>query len=309
MPVWLSSSDSHSIHRGLQMDDDGVLGISNWGYYDQPSKNNQLGLQLMSGMSLEQQQQRGRKPVLSSNAATFLHCDMTEQQSVRSSTSMEIIREGWLHNREKMIQMFPPTHHNCYTLQFDPAPTTEQSKEIKIEEESGRRRTHQDVPQTVVPLNKKKKKNKQDQPCKIPKVAKSKIVRDEMDGGDSSSVPKVGRSDSSVRKNTEVTINGIDLDISRIPTPVCTCTGVPRPCYRWGVGGWQSACCTTSISMHPLPVSTKRRGSRIAGRKMSHGAFKKVLEKLAGEGYNLSNRIDLRSHWAKHGSNKFVTIR
>ena len=42
---------------------------------------------------------------------------------------------------------------------------------------------------------------------------------------------------------------------------------------------------------------------------MSLGAFKKVLEKLAGEGYDFSNPIDLRTHWAKHGTNKFVTIR
>uniref|UniRef100_A0A0E0EVC0 GAGA-binding transcriptional activator n=1 Tax=Oryza meridionalis TaxID=40149 RepID=A0A0E0EVC0_9ORYZ len=41
---------------------------------------------------------------------------------------------------------------------------------------------------------------------------------------------------------------------------------------------------------------------------MSHGAFKKVLEKLAGEGYNLNNPIDLKTFWAKHGTNKFVTI-
>ncbi|KAI3796269.1 hypothetical protein L1987_38936 [Smallanthus sonchifolius] len=43
--------------------------------------------------------------------------------------------------------------------------------------------------------------------------------------------------------------------------------------------------------------------------KMSQGAFKVVLEKLASDGYNLENAIDLRSHWAKHGTNKFVTIR
>jgi hypothetical protein len=42
---------------------------------------------------------------------------------------------------------------------------------------------------------------------------------------------------------------------------------------------------------------------------MSQGAFKKVLEKLAGEGYNLANPIDLKTFWAKHGTNKFVTIR
>uniref|UniRef100_A0A0D9XHB8 GAGA-binding transcriptional activator n=1 Tax=Leersia perrieri TaxID=77586 RepID=A0A0D9XHB8_9ORYZ len=110
------------------------------------------------------------------------------------------------------------------------------------------------------------------------------------------------------RKNIGMVINGIDLDLSRIPTPVCSCTGSPQQCYRWGAGGWQSACCTTTISTYPLPMSTKRRGARIAGRKMSHGAFKKVLEKLAGEGYNLNNPIDLKTFWAKHGTNKFVTI-
>jgi hypothetical protein len=55
-------------------------------------------------------------------------------------------------------------------------------------------------------------------------------------------------------------------------------------------------------------MNTKRRAIRIAGRKMSQGAFKKVLEKLTGEGYNLNNPIDL-TFWAKHGTYKFVTIR
>ncbi|CAI9774678.1 unnamed protein product [Fraxinus pennsylvanica] len=111
------------------------------------------------------------------------------------------------------------------------------------------------------------------------------------------------------KKNLDIIINGVDIDISAIPIPVCSCTGTPQQCYRWGCGGWQSACCTTTISMYPLPMSTKRRGARIAGRKMSQGAFKKVLEKLASEGYNLVNPIDLKTYWAKHGTNKFVTIR
>jgi outer membrane biosynthesis protein TonB len=111
------------------------------------------------------------------------------------------------------------------------------------------------------------------------------------------------------RKTVGMVINGIELDLSNIPTPVCSCTGTPQQCYRWGAGGWQSACCTTSISTYPLPMNAKRRGARIAGRKMSQGAFKKVLEKLAGEGYNLANPIDLKTFWAKHGTNKFVVIR
>ncbi|KAI3497966.1 hypothetical protein L1887_33624 [Cichorium endivia] len=118
-----------------------------------------------------------------------------------------------------------------------------------------------------------------------------------------------GQRSKVVKRSMDVVINGIDMDISGIPIPVCSCTGTPQQCYRWGSGGWQSACCTTTISMYPLPMSTKRRGARIAGRKMSNGAFKKVLEKLASEGYNFANAIDLRAHWAKHGTNKFVTIR
>ncbi|KAJ6318487.1 hypothetical protein OIU76_013934 [Salix suchowensis] len=111
------------------------------------------------------------------------------------------------------------------------------------------------------------------------------------------------------KKSVDVVINGIDMDISGIPIPICSCTGTPQQCYRWGCGGWQSACCTTNVSIYPLPMSTKRRGARIAGRKMSQGAFKKVLEKLAAEGYNFANPIDLKTYWARHGTNKFVTIR
>ena len=118
-----------------------------------------------------------------------------------------------------------------------------------------------------------------------------------------------GHRAKAARKNMDVVINGINMDFSSIPIPVCSCTGTPQQCYRWGCGGWQSACCTTTISMYPLPMSTKRRGARIAGRKMSQGAFKKVLEKLASENFNFADAIDLRYHWARHGTNKFVTIR
>lgn len=111
------------------------------------------------------------------------------------------------------------------------------------------------------------------------------------------------------KRSLDMVINGIELDLSGIPAPLCTCTGQPQQCYRWGAGGWQSACCTTAISVYPLPMSGKRRGARISGRKMSQGAFKKVLEKLAGEGQDFSSPINLKPFWAKHGTNKFVTIR
>lgn len=96
-----------------------------------------------------------------------------------------------------------------------------------------------------------------------------------------------------------------------VPTPIpyCSCTGMNQQCYRWGNGGWQSACCTTLISMFPLPLNPKKRGSRLAGRKMSAGAFDKLLEKLVSEGVNINLPVDLREHWAKHGTNRYVTLR
>ncbi|XP_024530393.1 barley B recombinant-like protein A [Selaginella moellendorffii] len=93
------------------------------------------------------------------------------------------------------------------------------------------------------------------------------------------------------------------------PAPFCSCTGTNQQCYRWGNGGWQSACCTTKISMYPLPMNPKKKGSRVAGRKMSAGAFMKLLDRLTAEGVDVNSSVDLRPHWAKHGTNRYVTIK
>ncbi|WOL15042.1 protein BASIC PENTACYSTEINE7 [Canna indica] len=111
------------------------------------------------------------------------------------------------------------------------------------------------------------------------------------------------------KKNQDNSAEGIEIDLSSVPVPVCSCTGVPRQCYRWGSGGWQSSCCTTTLSEYPLPMSPSRPGVRRAGRKMSIGAYGKLLQRLAAEGYDLSYAVDLKDHWARHGTNKFVTIR
>lgn len=111
------------------------------------------------------------------------------------------------------------------------------------------------------------------------------------------------------KRNQDDTFEGTLVDFSSVPAPVCSCTGVPRQCYRWGSGGWQSSCCTTSISEYPLPISSSRPGARLAGRKMSIGAYGKLLRRLANEGHDLSYAVDLKDHWARHGTNKFVTIR
>ncbi|KAF3646679.1 hypothetical protein FXO38_19061 [Capsicum annuum] len=67
-------------------------------------------------------------------------------------------------------------------------------------------------------------------------------------------------------------LNQINFDESAMPVPVCSCTGTTQPCYKWGHGGWQSACCTTTISMYPLPQISNKRYSRVGRRKMGSGA-------------------------------------
>jgi len=104
-------------------------------------------------------------------------------------------------------------------------------------------------------------------------------------------------------------LNQVNFDESSMPVPVCSCTGVPQPCYKWGSGGWQSACCTTTMSMYPLPQATNKRYSRIGGRKMSGNVFAKLLNRLADEGHDLSAPLDLKDHWAKHGTNRYSTLK
>ncbi|KAL8122571.1 hypothetical protein AgCh_019053 [Apium graveolens] len=110
-------------------------------------------------------------------------------------------------------------------------------------------------------------------------------------------------------KDQDLGLNQVPFDESTMPVPICSCTGVIRPCYKWGSGGWQSSCCTTTLSMYPLPSVPNKRHARIGGRKMSGGAFNKLLSRLAAEGHDLSNPVDLRDHWAKHGTNRYITIK
>ncbi|URD98806.1 GAGA binding protein-like family [Musa troglodytarum] len=64
-----------------------------------------------------------------------------------------------------------------------------------------------------------------------------------------------------------------------------------------------------TLSMYPLPVIPNKRHARVAGRKMSGSAFRKLLSRLAAEGYDLSLPVDLKDHWAKHGTNRYITIK
>lgn len=104
-------------------------------------------------------------------------------------------------------------------------------------------------------------------------------------------------------------LNEVTFDDSSMPVPVCSCTGRYQPCYKWGNGGWQSACCTMTLSMYPLPVMPTKRHARVNGRKMSGTVFTRLLSRLASEGHDLRVPIDLKDHWSKHGTNRYITIK
>lgn len=107
----------------------------------------------------------------------------------------------------------------------------------------------------------------------------------------------------------QVGLNVVSFDDSTMPVPVCSCTGVPRHCYKWGNGGWQSSCCTTTLSSYPLPQRPNKRHTRVGGRKMSGSVFTKLLSRLSSEGHDLSVAVDLKNYWAKHGTNRYITIK
>ncbi|KAG8655861.1 protein BASIC PENTACYSTEINE4 isoform X3 [Manihot esculenta] len=104
-------------------------------------------------------------------------------------------------------------------------------------------------------------------------------------------------------------LNLVNFDETTIPVPVCSCTGAPHQCYKWGNGGWQSSCCTTTMSSYPLPQMPNKRHARIGGRKMSGSVFRKLLGRLAAEGHDLSTPLDLKEYWARHGTNRYITIK
>ncbi|KAG5142419.1 hypothetical protein JHK82_018114 [Glycine max] len=190
-------------------------------------------------------------PRFSGTNGAFHHRDIGGMP--QATYPMEYMRDAWISQRDKYMNMIP-TNHNYGGRKASGRGTC-------VEKSNGGTRKKRQGPK--VPKSPKAKK-----PKRGPRAPKDE------------NAPSVQRA-RVPKKTTEIVINGIDMDISRIPIP------------------------DVSVS---FAYEYKRRGARIAGRKMSIGAFKKVLEKLAAEGYNFSNPIDLRTYWAKHGTNKFVTI-
>lgn len=104
-------------------------------------------------------------------------------------------------------------------------------------------------------------------------------------------------------------VKQITFDGSIMPMPVCSCTGVQRPCYKSGKGSWQSSCCTTTLSVYPLPLMPNKRNKRMAGRKMNGSVFSRLLTRVAAQGHDLRMPLDLKDYWAKHGTNRYITIK
>ncbi|CAM8912553.1 unnamed protein product [Rhodiola kirilowii] len=44
-------------------------------------------------------------------------------------------------------------------------------------------------------------------------------------------------------------------------------------------------------------------------KKNERRAYNKLLTRLAQEGHDLSNPVDLKDNWAKHGTNRYITIK
>ncbi|KAG9135926.1 hypothetical protein Leryth_026957 [Lithospermum erythrorhizon] len=114
-----------------------------------------------------------------------------------------------------------------------------------------------------------------------------------------SSSAKSTAAETSQKKNPNKAPDDPRYDFSQVPPPFCSCTGIARRCYKYGPGGWQSTCCTTSMSEYPLPMNPSRPGRRFSGRRMKAGAYTKILIKLASKANDLSYPVDLKNHWGK----------
>ncbi|CAN1314784.1 Protein BASIC PENTACYSTEINE6 [Linum perenne] len=156
----------------------------------------------------------------------------------------------------------------------------------------------------ATPPNKKSSKS----PRKVKKETIEWKTEQDMDGGGDDMNKQLVTSKTDW-KGQDLGLNQIAFDETTMQAPVCSCTGIFRQCYKWGNGGWQSSCCTTTLSMYPLPTVPNKRHARIGGRKMSGSAFSKLLSRLAAEGNDLSHPVDLKNHWAKHGTNRYITIK
>ena len=273
------------------MDGKARLGVRNWDFsgQQQPSRGVDSSLKQPSpdGGAPSHQQAVAAAAAVSAQHAAFLKMNAYPDRHpvLAADPSYAGMDFGWVPQRNFLATAAPPKSDlNSAPVAPPPAPSAAAAKPAKKSKKSSRVASKNLTPKT---------------PKKPTATRKEKKA------------PSATSAGKREKKNAQemVAVEGMSFDFSGVPAPVCSCTGVARQCYRWGAAGWQSACCTTTISEYPLPMSSSRPGARLAGRKMSINAYGKLLQRLTVEGYDLSSPVDLKAHWARHGTNKFVTIK
>ncbi|KAG2325456.1 hypothetical protein Bca4012_039983 [Brassica carinata] len=224
-------------------------------------------------------------------------------------------RESSLASASSAKHMHHPHMHHHHMLQLSETPYEAREMETngglltsQLPLESGKQKRGKRVKDPKTTASKRGPKNQR----KVKKENETKImfVKTTLDYSEEEEEEEATGSKSDWKSQEMVGLNQVVYDETTMPPPVCSCTGVLRQCYKWGNGGWQSSCCTTTLSMHPLPALPNKKHARVGGRKMSGSAFNKLLSRLAAEGHHdLSNPVDLKDHWAKHGTNRYTTIK
>uniref|UniRef100_A0A0C9S8E0 GAGA-binding transcriptional activator n=1 Tax=Wollemia nobilis TaxID=56998 RepID=A0A0C9S8E0_9CONI len=229
------------------------------------------------------------------------------QLLAENSLSSFALREShhhYHHHQQHELQPHPEAVDAVTVTSTDPSVMTQERQTQNSKQKEGQRKRKPHVSGPPRPRKRGKQASGsggEDSDRPLP-VAVKHEWKDPNGGGNSNGDEEEEKGGVRMRMSTPMEAWGV-------PIPGCSCTGVLQQCYRWGNGGWQSACCTTKISMYPLPMNPRKKGARVPGRKMSGGAFRKLLRRLTAQGHNLSQPIDLKSHWAKHGTNRYVTIK
>lgn len=290
---WIDSGKIEKFRRKLfEMDGKSRVGMRNWEFLDHTGHTSSL-IKSNSGVSIADNASVDQPTFLKMNTYPDRNTIIDESNSEVSAMDFSWNPQRNFLSHKKNLTPIPSTQVGSEMVRMPEAPENTlhgdelamKPAKVRKQQASGKSANHI-ASKALRPKEPKK-------PPSVPRKKKDKPV-------------SVGKRE---KKNQNEIVDGAMLDLSTIPVPVCSCTGVPRQCYRWGAGGWQSSCCTTNISEYPLPMSSSRPGARLAGRKMSIGAYGKLLQKLAAEGHDFSFAVDLKIHWARHGTNKFVTIR
>ncbi|KAJ6387411.1 hypothetical protein OIU78_017182 [Salix suchowensis] len=203
------------------MDEDNSLDIRNWGYYEPTTVKGNLGLHLMAPTMPENSFSGSRSAaIMTSMYGGFHHRDVGVSQHMYS---MDHTRDSSIDKREKFHHVLPGNHDyasvlpetsSAHHMQMFQPPNSVYDETLEQVEGAGV------VAKENGPVKKKKKRPKA---LKCLEAKKGKIGP-QSPKPDGSPAAQQGRS---AKKTVEIMINGISMDISLFPIPVCSCTGNP----------------------------------------------------------------------------------